>query len=110
MDPAATYRALVDAAADGDLDRVRDLVSSSSIWHGIGGGGIDELLSRLERFHEVHADVRVEVLGLVANDDRVGAHLRWHAMKGSEPTQFDEVEIVRIDYGLVVEEWAVDGL
>lgn len=110
VDPAATYRALVEAAAGGELNRVRDLVAPHSVWHGIGGGGVDELLSRLASFHELHADVRVDVIALVANGNQVGAHLRWHAVKESEPTEFDEIELVRVEDGLIVEEWAVDGL
>jgi ketosteroid isomerase-like protein len=109
MGPAETYRSIVDAAAGGDLDGVRQLVSTHSVWHGIGGGGVEELLARLESFHALHTDVRVEIRALVVNGDQVGAHLRWRTVKQGQPVDFDEIELVRVEGGLVVEEWAVDG-
>ena len=115
----ALVRAFADAWNDRDFARFDDLMAEDAVLH-VGGSTIscDPAGTRaiVRTWTQAFPDWRFEVLSLIAEGDRVAAHLPYtgtfaHPLGELSPTgrfaRVDEMVIFRIADGKVVEAWEV---
>jgi len=112
-------RAFVAAWNDREFGRFDDLMADTAVLN-IGGASVpcDPAATRAiaEQWTTAFPDWRFDLLGLVAEGDRVGAHMPYsgtfaNAINGIAPTgrfaQVDEMVIFRIAGGKIAEAWEV---
>jgi C-1 hydroxylase len=115
----AVIRSFIDAWNTRDLDRFAVLMSVDAVLH-IGGGDVScnpaETRALAEEWTTAFPDWRFELLELIAERDRVVAHMPYsgthhRTIVGVDPTgrscTVDEIVIFRIAEGKIVEAWEV---
>ena len=117
----AIARKLVNASNEGDLSRfrdvVQDVVAEDFVGHVAGAPdfhGRDGYFEAVSAFHSAFSDLRIDLLDLVAEDDRLVLHYLWSGTHrgpflGIPPTgrsvSVPEVAVARVSDGQLVEEW-----
>lgn len=106
MSAGAVLRAMLDAFATGDLDRVAAVVHPDYLDHqGLDGErpihGVDGFARVVRVARAAMPDLTVEVLDLIEAPDRACARVRWTTPAATRET----IDIVRIADGRAVEHW-----
>jgi C-1 hydroxylase len=115
----AVIRSFIDAWNTRDLNRFAVLMSVDAVLH-IGGGDIScspaGTRALAEEWTTAFPDWRFELLGLIAEGDRVVAHMPYsgthhRTILGLDPTgrscTVDEIVIFRLADGKIAEAWEV---
>jgi predicted ester cyclase len=118
-------RRYLEACDRGDLDAMMSLASEDYVWHGTGPDGPTETRGRgvlrdaVATFLAAIPDLRVEILDLIAEGDRVAArlhesgHHRGGDLLGRKAAgsfvSWYPFDVYRVADGEIVEEWFSDN-
>ncbi|MEA1903392.1 MAG: nuclear transport factor 2 family protein [Actinomycetota bacterium] len=106
---AATFRQLIAAFNNQDMESAAGLIDADVVWHAIGMEepmrGASALTESAMAFPQ-GLDVVAEIHDVVANDDHVVGLVKATATEGDQTFEYKTAEILHFKDGKVSERWA----
>lgn len=105
---AATFRQLIDAFNNMDMEAAAGLIDSDVVWNSIGSAeplrGVDAVAGSGLNFPE-GLEIKAEIHDVVASDDHVVGLVKATATVGDQTFEYRTAEILHFAAGKVTERW-----
>jgi len=108
----ALMRRIARIFETGDLTEAKSVIAAEYVDHqgldGIDIRGVDGFSRVVTAARRACPDLRVGIVDLIAEGDRVVARLRWHEVRPTgERVGRETIEIVRVENGRAIEHWGM---
>lgn len=101
------YREAMDAASQGNLEGLADVLADDVVWHQIGASPLTGKQAVIESMSGMEGvDFEVDVHDILANDEHLIGLVNAHVKVGDDEISYRTAEIAHVVDGKVTERWA----